>query len=329
MNSFARSRRLLGQFILIAVVLACLPLRAQDKAAEKEWKQNYEEAEDAFKRSQFIAAGQFYEQAAAAAESFPAKDPRLAEALRKQAAARLQTREYAKAETAVRRALALDEKRLGTNDWHLTDDLLFFGQACMYLRKGDEADKYFARAQDLLEWKFGRWDRTVAICLQHRGDAAMVGERYDDAEKYLKDALRLAESPRLRQTGPAYSTPRLQAARQEQIAAVLNDLGLLYRTTKRYDKSEQAFRRVIDLLETKFGKDSLYLCTPLSNYADTLLVEHKYAEAETELTRCLAILKFAQSDHPLMTSVLKRLSKLKDLESGTAPTAPDQRDPAK
>jgi tetratricopeptide (TPR) repeat protein len=324
MASVPKIIRLPEQFVLlVAVIAACLPAQARDKAAEKEWKQNYQEAEDSFKRSLFVAAGQFYEQAAAAAESFPAKDPRLAEALRKQAAARIQTHEFADAEAAARRALTLDEKRLGSHDWHLTDDLIVLGQACMHQRNCDEADKFFARAQDLLEWKFGRWDRTVAVCLQDRGDTAMLCKRYDDAEKYLKDALRLAQSPRLSQTGPAYNTPHLQAARQGQIAMVLNDLGLLYRNMKRYDESEKALTRAIGILETKSGRDSLFLCTPLANYADTLVAEHKYSEAETQLNRCLAILKYAQTDHPMTKAVIDRLAKVQKLEREAAPNLLD------
>jgi tetratricopeptide (TPR) repeat protein len=313
MNSFARSGSLLGQFVLVAVIFASLPLVAQDKAAEKEWKKNTDKAENAFKRNQFNDAGELYAAAVANAEKFPTDDPRLSETLLKQARVRLQLGEYSDAESAIRRALALDEKRLGTNDERLVGDLVGLGEACMFAHRYQEADMYFVRAQTLYERKFGRFDRTVGICLEERGRAALGDERFTDAEKYLKEALELAESPRVKTDFQInqYAQRWIQNPSQGQVAEILNDLGLLYLRVKRYDESETSFRKSLKLLEGQYGKNSLFLCNPLSNYADTLVANNKYAEGEKQLRRCLSILEWAKADHPLIVSVQQRLNALK------------------
>jgi tetratricopeptide (TPR) repeat protein len=320
MSSFARSGSLLGQFVLVAVIFASLPLLAQDKASEKEWKKNTDKAENAFKRNQFNDAADLYAAAAANAENFPTDDPRLSETLLKQAKVGLQLGEYSDAESAIRRALTLDEKRLGTNDERLAGDFIGLGESCMFAHRYEEADIYFVRAQTLFERKFGRFDRTVGLCLEERGRAALGDERFTDAEKYLKEALELAESPRVKTDFQInqYAQRWVQNPNQGQVAQILNDLGILYLHMKRYDESEDSFRKSLKLLEGKYGKNSLFLCNPLSNYADTLIASHKYADGEKQLRHCLSILEWAKADHPLIVSVQQRLNALKAVNKNPA-----------
>ena len=190
----------------------------------------------------------------------------------------------------------------------------------MFSHRYEEADGYFVRAQALVERRFGHFDRTVAICLQDRGDVALMDHRFPEAEQYLKQALELAESPRVKVDVQMnqYAHRLVQDPNKGQMGDVLNDLGLLYKETKRYGESEEAFKKSLKLKESQYSKNSLYLCNPLFNYAQTLLADHKYSEAETQLRRCLAILKSGKSDHPMMSSVQQSLDKVVALKEKAA-----------
>lgn len=274
-----------------------------------------EKGDSALKKGQLGEASDCYAAAIIDAEKFPADDTRLSETLRKHGSARFQLREYPDAQDSFRRALALEEQRWGTNDVRLVGDLLGIGQACMYAHRAEEADLYFARGQTLVEKKFGHFDRTVGICLQNRGQNALMDNRPPDAEKHLKAALELAESPRVKVNVQVneFIERRTQGPNQGQVASVLNDLGVLYAKTRRYNEAEDSFKRCLKLEAATYAMNSLTLCTPLSNYADTLAAEHKYSEAKKQLERCYALLKSAQSDHPLLVQVQQRLEQLSAL----------------
>lgn len=315
LRRFSKMTRLLGQFALVAALLFSRSLNAQDKAAEKDWKKNIEKGDNAWKKGQLNEASDGYAAAIADAEKFPAGDPRLAETLRKHGSVRFQLRELADAQDSFRRALAIDEQKWGTNDVRLAGNFLEIGQACMYSKRYDEADLYFARGQSLVEKKYGHFDRTVGLCLQDRGQAALMDKRLADAEKYLKDALELAESPRVKVNLQVneFIERRVQEPSQGQIASVLNDFGMLYAKTQRYTEAEDTFKRCLKLEVAAHGMGSLSLCTPLYNYSDTLAAEHKYVEAKKQMERCYTLLKEAQSDHPMMAQVQRRLEQLKTL----------------
>jgi len=324
MKSLSRSAKTAGQFLLLAFILTSLRLPAQDKTAEAAWKKSNAQAESALKKNQINQARELYASAVTSAEKLNANDARLTETLRHFGSVSLQLGETPDAERAFRRALALDEKRLGTNDLHLAEELLDLGEVCMDMNRFEEADEYFVRAQAMVEKRFGRYDRVVGICLQGRGDAALQDDRLADAEKFLKEALELAESPRVRVNFQInqYATRAIQRPNKGQVASVLNDFGVLYKKMKKYDKSEDSLKRSLGLFETQYGRNSLFLCNPLVNYAETFVEEKKYRDAETMLRRCVAILKTAKSDHPLTDSAQRFLDAVVALEKKGAATPP-------
>jgi tetratricopeptide (TPR) repeat protein len=324
LKAFARNLGTAGQLVFFAGVLAYFPLSAQDKAAESAWKKATAEAESALKKNQINQASDAYSAAVIQAEKLGTNDSRLAETLRRFGAVRLQLGETPDAESAFRRALALEQKRIGTNDIRLAELLLDLGDVCMDMNRFEEADDYFVRAQALVEHKFGRYDRTVGICLQFRGEAALEDDRLPEAEKLLKESLELAESPRVKVNFQInqYVTRRVQLPNKGQLAAIHDDLGVLYRKMKRYDDSEKSLKQSISLYETQYSKTSLHLCNPLFNSAQTYVAETNYVEAAAALRRCLAILKAGKSDAPLLQTAQKELDALTALEKKAASPPP-------
>lgn len=311
--------------VLFAAVLAHFPLSAQDKVAESAWKKANAQAENALKKNQLNKASDSYADALGQAEKLGTNDSRLPETLRKFGAVRLQLGETPDAERAFRRALALDEKIVGTNDVRLAEVLLDLGEVCMDMYRFEEAEDYFARAQAVVEHKFGRFDRTVGTCLQYRGEAALRDDRLPDAEKFLQEALELAESPRVKVNFEInqYAYRRVQLPNRGQLAGIYNDFGTLYLKMKRYDDSENSLKKSVGLLETQYGKNSLYVCNPLFNSALTYADEGKYAEAEAALRRCLALLKAGKSDAPMLETAQKELETVLELKKkGAVPARP-------
>jgi len=311
-HSFSRIAKLAGQIILIVALSACLPLHAQDKAAEKDWKLNTQHAEDAVKRHQLSEAAKFYAAAVADAEKFSDDDSRLAETLRKSASLSLDLRQYPVAVAAMRKALALDEKKFGTNDLHVAEDCYELGQASMYAQNPDDADDYFLRAGLLVTRKLGQYSSAVGVCLRGRGEAALMDHRLSDAEGHLKAALELVESKRVTTDLQMNRKARIWVQDPDQglLAPVLVDLGVVYREMKKYSDSEDEFKKCLKLLEAKVGTKSLDLATPLFDYSLTLKEELKYADAETQLRRCLDIMKASKSDHPMVAEAQKLLDQV-------------------
>ena len=309
-----------ARLVILTIVFAHVSLSAQDKAAESAWKKASSEAESALKKNQLNQASDSYSAALAQAEKLGTNDSRLAETLRRYGSVRLQLGETADAEGAFRRALVVEEKRIGTNDIRLAEILLDLGEVCADMNRFEEAEEYYMRAQGLVERKFGRYDRTVGICLQFRGDAALRDDRLPEAEKLLKEALELAESPRVKVNFQInqYASRRVQPPNNAQIAAIQNDLGILYRKLKRYDDSEKSLKQSISHYETQYGKASLFLCNPLFNSAQTYIAETRYADAQAALRRCLALGKAGKSDAPLLEAAEKELDAVAALQKKAA-----------
>jgi len=312
MNSPSRLAKSAGLFLLAATLLACLPLLAEDKAAVEAWKKDTQQAKKALEKNQFSQAGELYQAAVKDAEKFGPDDSRLAETLNDFARIRLQLREYPDAEVAFHRALAIDEKRLGTNDFHLALEFFGLGEVCGFARRYEEADAYYLRAQSLMAAKFGKFDRMVGECLLARAKVAMMDDRLDVSEKLFKEALDLIQSERTKinfQINQSV-TRTVTLPNQAAVAGAFNDLGLLYQKQKKFGDAEAAFNRSLKICEEHYGKNSLMLCDGLYNLAFVYAQQGKLAEAEALLRRSLAILKAADADHPLATQTAQLLDRV-------------------
>jgi tetratricopeptide (TPR) repeat protein len=303
-----------------------MPLFAEDQAAVDAWKKDMRQAKKSLEKNQFSQARDLYEAALAEAEKFPPDDARLSETLNNLARVQTQLGESPDASAALRRALAIDEKRLGTNDIRLAGELLDLGALCAYAHRYNEADGYYLGAQSLAESKFGHFDRTVGVCILQRANAAMMENRLEDSEKLFKQALELIASDRTKFNFAInqYATRSVVLPDKTQVAVTLNDMGLLYQKEKRYGDAETFFNRSLKILEGEYGKTSLYLCNGLYNLAALEIQEGKLGEAESLLRRSISILKTTDPDHPLAIQTRQLLDKILRAKGKAAQTPSPQ-----
>ncbi len=287
--------------LLIFVLFQNHCLQAQDKEAVAAWKKNNKNAEAALAKEDFTKAKECYEAALTQAEKFPTNDARLSETLTKLASVRMNIDEVTGAELDIRRALAIDESRFGSNDLHLAPELLCIGQCCAFARRCDEADDYFKRAQAILEKAFGKYDRTVGLCIWGRANDALVDERYSESETLFKQAIELIESSRVRAKFDINRYPSMatMAPNRTQVARIHGDQGLLFVREKKYAEAESNFKHSIELLEHDYGKHSRMLCTDLVNLAQSCLEAGKLKEANEADNRALALLRGVDPESPV------------------------------
>jgi tetratricopeptide (TPR) repeat protein len=315
-----------ARLLLILAFARCLPVFAQDKAAVQAWKNEIDQGKKALKENHIWEASDRYADALALAEKFGADDPRLSETLHRVGALHLELREYPAAENAMRRAVAIDEKRLGTNDYHLIDEYLTLGEICAFTQKLGEADDYDSRAQYLAEWKYGKYDRVVGLCVLEKAKVALMLDHLDQSEKLFKEALEMIESNRSRyHFEPNQIVSRsIQTPNNMQVGTALNDLALVYKKEKKYGEAEKAFNRALSLLEHDYGKNSVNLCNPLSNLALVYEDEGKLADAERLVRRSLEILKAVDPENPYVLQTREILDGILKAEHQPALSSPPQ-----
>jgi tetratricopeptide (TPR) repeat protein len=70
----------------------------------------------------------------------------------------------------------------------------------------------------------------------------------------------------------------------------LNNLGLLYYFTKRYDESQRVYQRALGIRIKALGDHDPAVAETLSSYANVLAALHRDAEARQMATQARAIL---------------------------------------
>lgn len=135
------------------------------------------------------------------------------------------------------------------------------------------------------------WQNALAA-----GRLAYQEGRYVQAERHLRTAAQAAEI-----FGP--NDPRL--------ATTLNELGLVYRTERKYGKAEAVFKRAAGIWEKTPGREHIYAATALNNLAVLYHAQHRDAEAETFFKRALSIEQQTLGpEHPQVATGLTNLAVL-------------------
>lgn len=297
---------------------------AGDKTPAKAWKSDMKLADDAFAKNQFSQATQLYQSAVTdATAAFPTNDARLSDTLRKLAVSSENTGDLTAAEVAQRRALAIDESRLGTNDVRLARDLVGLADKCMYQERYDEADYYFARAETLLELKFGPYEQMGGYCKVNRARVALMDNRYADAERLFKEAMECLESDRMVFQPQINGNPAqgVASTRKSLLAYALSEEGLLFMAEKKWPEAEAAFTQALQDNEYEFGKKSLRLPTILFNQAGAFSRENKLDQAEKALRRALDIMKNVDLDNPQVVKTRDFLAAVQRAETNASSKA--------
>jgi tetratricopeptide (TPR) repeat protein len=282
--------------------VALLWLASTAHAADQQlWKTYCNDARKSANERRFTEANQFMSMALAVAEQFGKADLRLVETLFLAANIQEADEQFAEAEPHLRRALALRESKLGSNDLNVAECAFYLGGNLTEQRKFAEAEVLLKRAEHIAKWKTSSYHPVVGTCQAALARNCSLAGRYDEANKLYTAALRIlgTQSTTRRFTAPnrvRESTfipdyPKVMQIRLEQAQTL--------HVAKKYKDAEEAFKKLVKLVEDVEGKDSDLLMNPLlafsRHYADT----KKLPAAEALLLRRQAIVtKHAGASHP-------------------------------
>jgi len=172
-------------------------------------------------------------------------------------------------------------------------------------------------------------DSGVAMMLRNFGAVYSLQRRDDEAERALKESLRIARKARLDSTsigrilnnfGVAYYrqgnigkaerffTEGLQttssANTPQYKADLLNNLGAVYQAKKKYAKAEDYLKQALDITESVVGPEHPDLTFSISSLAVLFTDAGRYTEAEEQYLRALRIL---DSGNPVFDTRIARL----------------------
>lgn len=202
----------------------------------------------------------------------------------------------AEAEATLKRAIGIVEAARGP-DHHDTADVLNT-LALLYVEQGRlrEAEPMLLRVLASDEKGLGPEHQDTATSLANLAELYRHMGRFAQAETLIKRALAIDEKH--------YGADSLQAAWD------LSNLGELYQLQERFQESELAFRRSLDIRERKLG-DHYDTAFTLASFADLMIVQGRYGEAEPLLLRALAInMKAPGAQHPDTAQTLQSLAAL-------------------
>jgi tetratricopeptide (TPR) repeat protein len=204
---------------------------------------------------------------------------------------------YDEAEPLYRRALAIDEKVLGSGHPDLANSLSSL--AGLYYQKGDygEAEPLYRRALAIREKVLGpehRYSATslidLALLLEAKGD-------HGKAEQLYRRALAIHE--------------KVLGAEHPGMIQGLNNLAHLLETKGDYWEAEPLYRRALAIGEKVLGPEHPHTGASLNNLAILLEARGDYWEAEPLYRRALAIgEKVLGPEHPNLSQGLNNLAHL-------------------
>lgn len=159
----------------------------------------------------------------------------------------------------------------GRSDWEAT---MAGGQQA--LARGDyaEAERLFLAASDRAS-RFGAEDARSALTWYQLAQAEQAQRKFDQAELHYGQAL-----------------TRLQQVKGEahpEVAAVLNNLGVLHRLHGQYAEAEPLLKRALAIKEQALGAGHPDVALSLNNLAMVYDTQGRYDQAEPLYRRALAI----------------------------------------
>lgn len=218
--------------------------------------------------------------------------------LMNQVALLLQTKAlYAEAEPIIRRALAIDEEKLGPDHPMVSVRVNNLAQLLHDTNRIGEAEKLMRRALSSSEKNFGPDDPRVAGALNNLSVLLQATDRHAEAEPLLHRAIEIFEMA----LGPD----------DPELARTLNNLAQLLKATNRAAEAESLSRRSLAIYESNFGPDDPMVASVLNNIARSLQSAGRFSEAESTFRRAITIHeKSLGSMHPTVAIGLNNLALL-------------------
>ena len=201
------------------------------------------------------------------------------------------------AELLMRRALLIDEKRLGKEHTTVATRLNNLALLLQTTNRFAEAEQLMRRAMQIDEKSFGKEHPKIATCLNNLAHLLQATNRLSEAEPLMRRALKIDENF-LGEEHPALATH-------------LGNLAHLLQVTNRLSEAEPLMRRALKIDEKSFGEEHPNVALRLSNLAVLLHATNRLSEAEVLLLRALQIdEKLFGKEHPNVARDLNNLAQL-------------------
>lgn len=204
---------------------------------------------------------------------------------------------HAEAEPLMRRALAIQEKKLGPD--HPTVAIVVSNLAALLhaTNRPAEAEPLYRRALAINEKNFGLDHPMVALCLNNLAQLLSDTNRLAEAEPLMRRALAIDE----KNLGPDHP----------KVAIRLNNIAVLLKDTNRMIEAETFMRRAVAIDEKGLGPEHPTLAIHLSNLAQLLQETNRAAEAEPMMLRVVSIFEQnLDANHPKIATALSNLANL-------------------
>ena len=203
--------------------------------------------------------------------------------------------DYANAEPLMRRALAVNERRVDPSTPPSPSALSNLGSLLAETARAGEAEPLLRRALEVDERVHGPDHPGTARSLNNLARLLHDTDRLDEAEALLRRGLAISE----KSLDPGHPT----------IAIELNNLAGILRSTGRGGEAEALLRRALAIDERHHGPDHPNTAMRLGNLALLLTEDGRLEEAEPLLRRALAIDEASHApDHPARWLLLSATS---------------------
>lgn len=298
---------------------ALLPMFCSGQTADAGiWKTYCDDAIKSAVERRFTEAEQFIRLALAVAEKFGNNDPRLTDTFLLAGRILSVAKRNAEAEPHLRQALALTEARLGSNHLNAAECNIRLGVNLTDQRKFTDAEPFLKRAEHIVKWKNGGYHPTVGTCQSALARNHLLAGRYDEADKLYAAALRILGSQNTKTTftGPNEVLDTVFVPNYRRVMQIRLEQAQSFHGGKKFKDAEEAFKKLVKLVEDREGKDSELLITPLLAFAVHYADVKKYSAAEALLLRRQLVLTqqfgLKHPEHISTMVVLERVYRAQD-----------------
>jgi CHAT domain-containing protein/tetratricopeptide (TPR) repeat protein len=203
---------------------------------------------------------------------------------------------YGAAEPFYRRALAIDERMFGADNFLITISVLHLADMHRLLNMAD-AEVLYNRVLAMYEKNLGGENDRIAGVLNALATLYFQQERSDEAEALFKRALAIKE--------------KASGLHNLESGTILGNLGELYRSEGRLEEAEPLLARALEALEGIWGSEDIRIATPLNNLAAVYADRGRLGEAVACTARVVAITEKALGpEHPDLANSLSNLAEL-------------------
>jgi tetratricopeptide (TPR) repeat protein len=203
----------------------------------------------------------------------------------------LSLNQFAAADSAAHRALAIQERRLGPENPTVAATIHQLGNIAVYRGNLAASESYHRRGLAMREHTLGLEDSLTADSHLLVGTTLRREGKLSDAERELREGLAISE----RVLGP---DAKWVSSAVGLLAALLDE------DEGRYAEAEPLYRRELDIRRRVYGDDRPETAWAMGDLADFLSRTGKGVEAAPLVWQFLAIIRRVYGDHPITANAV-------------------------